>query len=101
LKHPLDYDFNGCLREIQDNRETEYLFGFGDKGYSNTVHKNPMTQVCAIKPDIARFRAYYRPNSSQLKGLQMWDREANLVYESADKSVFTNSKWKSVETVLE
>jgi hypothetical protein len=33
-------------------------------------------------------------------GLQMWDREGKLVYESTWKEAFTNSNWKSVETVL-
>jgi hypothetical protein len=30
----------------------------------------------------------------------MWDREGNLIYESSWKKAFTDSYYKSVETVL-
>jgi hypothetical protein len=30
----------------------------------------------------------------------MWDREGKLVYQSSNKDVFTDSWFKSVETVL-
>jgi hypothetical protein len=54
LNHPQVYDFNCYLNGIKDNRDREYLFGFGHKGYSNTKHSWSMTQVVAIGPDIAR-----------------------------------------------
>jgi hypothetical protein len=101
LNHPQVYDFNCYLDGVKDTRWDEFLFGFGHKGYSNTKHNDPIDQVVALKPDIRRVKSFYNPTNSRLDGLQMWDREGKLIYESSRKGAFTTSYYKSVETVLE
>jgi hypothetical protein len=95
---PRQNSVRDCLVEVR-NKGNSWNFIFDKSGATNTYSTEPLTSYPIIS-EIASFKIYYHPNTFILSGLQMWDREGNMMFESAWKWVFTSPIYRGVETGL-
>ncbi len=99
MQLPVVKSMNNYLCEIQSNENMEHNFVYNESGPTNKHSMYPM-QGHPIPPNIGSFKIWYRPTESWLGGLQLYDREGKLVFESAWKKCFANKRYKFVKTDL-
>lgn len=81
---PLNRSFNNYLIKVCDNSEcVEFNFVFAESGATNTQSKTVLT-ANPVPAEIGKVKLWYNPNYSRLAGLQLYERDGTLVYESAD-----------------
>ncbi len=98
LTTPQNLSMDNYLKEIQSNFNNEFNFIYAKNGATNSHSKNRLSGHC-IPPDIGHIKMWF--NSALLRGLQLYERDGALVYQSAAQWVFTDERFTYVETVLE
>ena len=106
MQLPKHYSIDNFLSMIASNAGGEFDFLFSQSGATNVKSHSPLTFKPI--PEIGKIKMWHLPNNSkaysdgQLEGLQLYDRDGNLVYESAKKYVYLlDKRFRSIETVLD